>query len=233
MMRTQGLRDFIAKAPEPQNGGRPRPDILSPQLSLTSEGQGSSHHQDDGEDLAPAQKWDIKQLIREMKQMFDADMNLARTEIQAVSQRVQASEEDIIDIRQELKTVGDTIRQLQSSDSAFQLRLDTMEDQNWQMNIKIWGILDSAGPAELSHYLRRLTATLLPHTQAKKLEFDGHVRINKAKQALPEAPQDLIVRCHSILDKRRFLTAVRNKTPLDFESSRLTFFQDITRTTLQ
>ncbi|CAH2323994.1 Hypothetical predicted protein [Pelobates cultripes] len=134
-----------------------------------------------------------------MKQMFDADMNLARTEIKAVSQRVQASEEEITDIRQELKTMADTLCQLQSSDSVFQLRLDTMEDHN------------------------RL---------AKKLEFDEHFRINKPKQALPAAAQDIIVRFHSILDKLRFLNAVRNQIPLDFESYRLTFFQDITRTTL-
>ncbi|CAH2220559.1 Hypothetical predicted protein [Pelobates cultripes] len=100
------------------------------------------------------------------------------------------------------------------------------------MNIKIQGIPDSVDPTERSHYLRRVTATLFPHTQAKKLEFNGHFRINKAKQALPAALRDVIVRCQSILDRLCFLNAVTNNTPLDFESSRLTFFQDIKRTTL-
>ncbi|CAH2224773.1 Hypothetical predicted protein [Pelobates cultripes] len=131
------------------------PDLISSPHSsdLTSEGQGSSHQpqpspelRDEGEDLAPATKRDIRQLIREMKQMFDADMNLARVP------RVQASEEDITDTRQALETMGDTLHPLQSSDPAFQLRLDNMVDRNRRMNIKIRDIPDSIGLTELSHY---------------------------------------------------------------------------------
>ncbi|CAH2251244.1 Hypothetical predicted protein [Pelobates cultripes] len=44
------------------------------------------------DDLAPATKCDTMQLIREIKQMFDTDMNMARMEIKAVTFRVQATE---------------------------------------------------------------------------------------------------------------------------------------------
>ncbi|CAH2320507.1 Hypothetical predicted protein, partial [Pelobates cultripes] len=79
---------------------------------------------------------------------------------------------------------------------------------------------------ELPHYLRRLTNTLLPHSQAKKIAFDGFFRINKPRQAPTTASQDVIVHCQPLTDKNQVLATVRGKTPIAFESSQISFYQD-------
>ncbi|CAH2312841.1 Hypothetical predicted protein [Pelobates cultripes] len=132
------------------------------------------------DDSAPATKKDIGLLLQEIKQMFDVDLNLMHTETQAVTAQVQASEEDILDLRQEVKSMGDTLKHLQLAITVLQNTLDAMEDRSRRTHIKIRGIPDTVGPSELTLYLRRLTATILPHTHAKKLEFDSHFCINKA-----------------------------------------------------
>ncbi|CAH2295764.1 Hypothetical predicted protein [Pelobates cultripes] len=65
-------------------------------------------------------------------------------------------------------------------------------------NIKIRGVPDSIGQAELPHYLRHLTETFLPHPQAKKLQFHGCYRINKSRQAPSDATHDIIVRWNTL-----------------------------------
>ncbi|CAH2306912.1 Hypothetical predicted protein [Pelobates cultripes] len=52
--------------------------------------------------LTPATKQDIADLLKEMRQMHAADMDLLRTEMQAVTARTQATEEDILDLKQEV-----------------------------------------------------------------------------------------------------------------------------------
>ncbi|CAH2299703.1 Hypothetical predicted protein [Pelobates cultripes] len=147
-----------------------------------------------------------------MKQ-FDADINLVRTEIQAVTAQVQASEEDILDLRQEVKRKEDTLRHLQSANTVFQNTQDAMEDCSRRTDIIIREIPD-IGPTKLSQFRRRLTAVLLPHTHAKKLEFDGHFRINKAKRAPTMALRDFLVRCHSTSNKRSIMAAVGGEAPV-------------------
>ncbi|CAH2295292.1 Hypothetical predicted protein, partial [Pelobates cultripes] len=89
-----------------------------------------SNPQAEGDDSAPATKRDIRLLLQEMKGLFDTDINLIRTETQAVTARVQASEEDILDLRQEVKSMGDALKHLQTANSALQNTLDAMEDRN-------------------------------------------------------------------------------------------------------
>ncbi|CAH2219837.1 Hypothetical predicted protein [Pelobates cultripes] len=167
-----------------------------------------------------------------MRQLHAADLELLKTEFTAVTAHTQASEEDILDLRQEVQGLKESILQLQSSQANLTSRADTAEDRHRQVNIKIRGIPDSIGITELPHYLRRLTTSLLPHIQAKKLTFEGFFCIPKPRQASPTASHNVKVRCHSSTDKALLMTAVRGKTPLTFESSQLTFYQEITRNTL-
>ncbi|CAH2221965.1 Hypothetical predicted protein [Pelobates cultripes] len=55
---------------------------------------------------------DIRNIMLEMKQMYTAEVNLLHTEMQAVTARVQASEEDINDTRLEVQGIRDTMLQL-------------------------------------------------------------------------------------------------------------------------
>ncbi|CAH2328360.1 Hypothetical predicted protein [Pelobates cultripes] len=139
--------------------------------------------------LTPAIKQDIADLLNKMRQMYAAEMDMLRTEMQAVTARTQATEEDVLDLKQE----------------------DLAEDRNRRTNLKLRGIADSVDSTELPHYLRRLTATFLPHAQVKKFTLDCFFRIRKARQAPATAPKDVIIQCHSVADKISLLTAVRGK----------------------
>ncbi|CAH2283257.1 Hypothetical predicted protein, partial [Pelobates cultripes] len=50
-------------------------------------------------------------------------------------------------------------------------------------NIKIRGVADMLPSEEHTHFIRRLTAFLLPTRSAKQFSFDGVSRIAKSPQA--------------------------------------------------
>ncbi|CAH2306419.1 Hypothetical predicted protein [Pelobates cultripes] len=72
--------------------------------------------------------------------MSAADMDPMRTEDQAVTDRVKASEEHILDVQHEVKGLKETVLQLLSSLSALLTELDVVEDQSRRANINIRGI---------------------------------------------------------------------------------------------
>ncbi|CAH2293598.1 Hypothetical predicted protein [Pelobates cultripes] len=157
--------------------------------------------------------------------MHAADMDLLRTKMQAVTAHTQVSEEDILDMRQEVTGLKVTFQQLLTSHSTLTSRVDLAEERNRRTNLKLRGIPDSINTTELPHYLRLLTNTLLPHTQAKKIAFDRFFRIKKPRQAPTKASQDVIIPCQSLTDKNRveslwYFITHRSQTPSTWFTNR-------------
>ncbi|CAH2250390.1 Hypothetical predicted protein, partial [Pelobates cultripes] len=98
LQRTAGHKMAAEQDQEP---GPTHSVQLSQGSSTDMRAEAPSSPQAEGDDSAPATKRDIRLLLQEMKGLFDTDINLIRTETQAVMARVQASEEDILDLRQE------------------------------------------------------------------------------------------------------------------------------------
>ncbi|CAH2301614.1 Hypothetical predicted protein [Pelobates cultripes] len=137
---------------------------------------------------APATKQDIQKLLLNMRQMFTADLDLIKVEVQGVTARIQSSEEDNLDTRHEMSNMHETLHQVQSAQATMALKLDLTEDHSRRANLKIRCIPDTVDSNELPHYLRRVMAELLPSNQAKRVGFDGFFRIKKSAQASSAAP---------------------------------------------
>ncbi|CAH2292822.1 Hypothetical predicted protein [Pelobates cultripes] len=97
----------------------------------------------------PATKQDITDLLQEMRQMHAADLDLLKTEIQAVTARTQASEKDILDLQQKVQGLQEHVHKLQASQSTLTTRVDVAEDRNRWTNITITGIPDNIDSTEL------------------------------------------------------------------------------------
>ncbi|CAH2315712.1 Hypothetical predicted protein [Pelobates cultripes] len=79
----------------------------------------------------PATKQDIADLLMEMRRMHAADINLIKTEMQAMTARTRATEENILDLQRE------------AAQSTLITRLDQTEDRNRRANLKLRGIPDT------------------------------------------------------------------------------------------
>ncbi|CAH2296602.1 Hypothetical predicted protein, partial [Pelobates cultripes] len=58
-------------------------------------------------------------------------------------------------------------------------------------------------------------------------------RLPKSPRAQTNAVSDIIVHCSLAQDKKALLPALRNQTPYTFEGADLSFYQDLSRSTLQ
>ncbi|CAH2325546.1 Hypothetical predicted protein [Pelobates cultripes] len=93
--------------------------------------------------------------------IFTAELNLVKTEVQAVAARVQATEEDVQDLNQGMTTLNYSVQQLGALHASLSTRVDQLDDRGRQRNIKIRGIADSLTPDEIPHFIRRLAVTIL------------------------------------------------------------------------
>ncbi|CAH2321251.1 Hypothetical predicted protein [Pelobates cultripes] len=116
--------------------------------------------------LTPATKQDIADLLQEMWKMHATDLDLIITEVWVVTTRIQALEEEILDLRQEAQGLKETVHQMLYFHSTLTMRVDMSEDQKRHTNVKIQGIPDSKGTTGLPHYRCHLINTFLPHAQA-------------------------------------------------------------------
>ncbi|CAH2277120.1 Hypothetical predicted protein [Pelobates cultripes] len=164
----------------------------------------------DQDPQAPATKQDIANLLRELRHMTAANLDAVCTKVQAVSARTQTMETEVQDLKRE-------VHNLLHSHTYLTLRVDLAEDCKRCANIKLRRVSDTIDQAELPQYLRWLMDSLLPHSQAKKIQLEGCYRINKSQQAPSDASRDIIVRYQSVADRNRILAAVKGKPSPDPE----------------
>ncbi|CAH2313254.1 Hypothetical predicted protein [Pelobates cultripes] len=101
----------------------------------------------------PATKQDIAILLMEMRRMHAADINLIKTEMQAMTARTRATEKDILDLQREVREIKDTCYHMQAAQSTLITRLDQTKDRNRRANLKLRGIPDTIDSSELPHYV--------------------------------------------------------------------------------
>ncbi|CAH2283044.1 Hypothetical predicted protein [Pelobates cultripes] len=164
----------------------------------------------------PVTKRDIHDLLAHFQDMFFAELNLVKAEMQAIMERLRVSEEDSADIKQNMTTQGESIKQLQTSHSQIAARMDALEDKSRQNNIKIRGVEDTVPAEEQPHLIRQRTAAILPTKHAKQFTYDGLYCITTPSQMPNTQPRDIILCCRSFADKQQLLQALRGKTPFQF-----------------
>ncbi|CAH2285971.1 Hypothetical predicted protein [Pelobates cultripes] len=181
----------------------------------------------------PKTQTDILDLYDCIRKLLDADIALLKEEVWAISEWVRVAEEDVSDLKRGLSSLEETVHNLQSSNTNTNLRVDSCEDRDRRKNLKIRGVSDTVASEELPHLNSRLLASELPTKMAKWIVLDGVYRIAKSPRALTVSPRDIMVRFQSCADKQKLLNAIRDKAPVHFETHHLTFYQDLTRSTLQ
>ncbi|CAH2223915.1 Hypothetical predicted protein, partial [Pelobates cultripes] len=61
--------------------------------------------------------------------MFSAELNLVKTEMQTITNMLQASEEDMIDLKQGMQAQAESLQHLQTLHSQLTTRVDLLEDK--------------------------------------------------------------------------------------------------------
>ncbi|CAH2300241.1 Hypothetical predicted protein [Pelobates cultripes] len=108
-----------------------------------------------------------------------------------------------------------------------------MDDARRRANVKVRGIAETVNDRELPHFIRRLLSEIMQPKQVKTLQVDGIHRLSKSPRAPADAPHDVLLRFQTTQDKQAVMDAVKNKCPLPFEDSQLTFLQDLCRATFE
>ncbi|CAH2316498.1 Hypothetical predicted protein [Pelobates cultripes] len=161
----------------------------------------------------PATKQDIHNLFAHFKDLFTAELNLVKIEMQAIINRHQASEEHKINLKQDMQAQAESLQHLQTLHSQLTTRVDLLEDRGWQKNVNISGVADSIPTDELPQFIRCLIATVLPAKFAKQFVYDWLCQISKSSEAPNNDPRDIIICYLTYAEKHWLLYVLRGKIP--------------------
>ncbi|CAH2283819.1 Hypothetical predicted protein [Pelobates cultripes] len=168
-----------------------------------------------------------------IRTFFRTDLAVVREEVLAVTDRVKATDKDISSLSQHQAGTTEQSQPLQTSPTAMQVQLDTLDNARWHNNLKVRGIVEFFTDGELPHFFRHLFSALLPQLRRKNYLRDSTHRLPKSEKAPLEAPRDVLLRVLIFQDKLAIQEALKSKTPLKLEGMQLTFLQDLCRATLE
>ncbi|CAH2319599.1 Hypothetical predicted protein [Pelobates cultripes] len=187
----------------------------------------------DEENNTPATKGDIKSLLRDIRKMFQADLAILREDMLSLTGHLKAAEETSAHIKAEQTTLAAEQKRLTASQATMTLKLTEYEDRSRSKNIKIRGIPTTIDKTELPQYVGRLLQQILPHKQAKNILVDNIYRIRRQGRQPQQASSDIIIQLVTHLDKTAIMAAVRDLPFLAFERHNLTFYNDLSKPTMQ
>ncbi|CAH2299746.1 Hypothetical predicted protein [Pelobates cultripes] len=126
--------------------------------------------------------------MNNIRVFLNAALNILRDDITVVTARVQATEDCIHSITQQQTSTKEQMQQLQATNKAMQIRIDTMDDAQRCKNLKIRGITETISDQELPDLIRRLLCTLLTQQSARGIQIDGCFRLAKSSRTPAGAP---------------------------------------------
>ncbi|CAH2284534.1 Hypothetical predicted protein [Pelobates cultripes] len=157
----------------------------------------------------PASKADIIHLLKELKAQSAADVALIREDLSAMTARIQAVEVNEAATTAKIETLQREMAQLKKTSTILENKVAALEDAKRQRNLRTRGIPEAVQDPKVTHYLRRLLASLLFQAKAKSILLEFHFRIPKPPRAPADVPRDLLIVFQSLWEKLLVQEAAR------------------------
>ncbi|CAH2320074.1 Hypothetical predicted protein [Pelobates cultripes] len=122
--------------------------------------------------------------------------------------------------------------QMKQTSTILENKVAALEDAKCQRNLRIRGIPEAVQDPEVSHYIRRILASLLLPAKAKSILLGFHFHIPKPPRAPADISRDLLIRFQSLRGKLLVQEAAQETNTYEFEGSELSFYNDLSRTTV-
>ncbi|CAH2301257.1 Hypothetical predicted protein [Pelobates cultripes] len=153
---------------------------------------------------APTAKGDLKHLLHELRTMFQTDCALIQEDMHTLSGHMKSMEDESVMAHQSQLNTAILTQQLTQSE-----------------------VSSDIGTEELPQYTRPLFSSLLLSKQVKSVLNEGLFRVCHLRGYMTAPLEDVIVAFRLIANKRAALSAIRERQPLDFEGSKLSFYEDL------
>lgn len=157
------------------------------------------------------------------------EMNLMRADLRKTSDKVQAAEETIEDLRGKTRSMEDRIQKLTHQHKEMALQLDDQEGRARRNNIRVVGVQEGLEGRSVELFLEDL---ILNHLKPKRLskifsvERAHRAPIPKPKPGAP--PRTIIARILNFRDRDAILQAARVRGDLQYENTTIRFYPDFT-----
>lgn len=176
---------------------------------------------------------DFESLASRLEAAHRKDIAAVRTDINSLSDRMNAGETTVTDLALRVKQIEDTQATQTKLVLTQQLHLEEIEDRSRRNNLRIRGLPEATGTEDLSAtataIFREIASTDFPAT----LSFDRIHRALGPKSTDPNRPRDVICRIHQYTHKEIILRKAWEMRDVEFDGANLQIMPDLSRATLQ
>uniref|UniRef100_A0A8C5M9B1 Uncharacterized protein n=1 Tax=Leptobrachium leishanense TaxID=445787 RepID=A0A8C5M9B1_9ANUR len=185
---------------------------------------------------SPASERAMHDMLQGLRTTLQADFKEAlqelRHDVQDLGERTDNLETKSDDICLAHNDLVDRHQNLQIAHDALATKVADLEDRSRRNNMRIRGVPEAVGLADLPAYLMEVFQLLLPSASLQDLLLDRAHRLPKAKHLSPDVPRDVIVRVHFYHIKESLMSAARKGPALPTPYANLLLFADLSAMTL-
>lgn len=172
-------------------------------------------------------KADIETLIGKVEAAHRKEIRAVKQEVHSLSDRLTVGEASVSEIDRRVSVLESQHRAQAEAAIGLQLHMEEMEDRSRRNNLRLRGLPEATGPADLADTVADIFRRVAGDQIQGRMEFD---RIHRA---LGPRPRDVICRLHHYAHKDIIARKAWATQDLELDGAALTILPDISRATLQ
>lgn len=178
-------------------------------------------------------KADIETLIGRVEAAHRKELHAVKQEVHSLSDRLTAGETSMLVIDRRVTALEAQHRSQAEMSLGLQLHMEEMEDRSRRNNLRLRGLPEATGPADLADTVADIFRRVAGDQIQGRLEFDRIHRALGPRSEDPARPQDVICRLHHYAHKDIIARKAWETQDLELDGAALTILPDISRATLQ
>lgn len=155
-----------------------------------------------------------------------------RGEIALVEERTDRLENKMDELINYVQVLEEDNHTLKQQITLLQSQQEDLENRERRQNLRIRGVPETVGDAQLHEYLLGLFVTLAPTIPDIDWRMDRAHRSLAPKPPVGARPRDIIIKFHYYESKESLLNSTRNKTSITYKGEKLQIFSDLSPITL-
>lgn len=177
-------------------------------------------------------KQDIESLIQRVEEAHHRDIQPVRTEIGALTDRVDAGESSISSLEVRMEALEQANIAQAESAVALQLHLEDLEDRSRRNNLRLRGLPEATGAENLQDTVTAIFQRVLASPQST-IELDRVHRALGPRSSDPNRPRDVVCRIHKYALKEQIIRKAWEYGEIDFDGAAIKILPDLSQATLQ
>lgn len=167
-----------------------------------------------------------------MEEAHKKELNAVKQEVHSLNTRLSSGETSLAALERRVSSLETNKMDQNASAIELQLRMEEMEDRSRRNNLRLRGLPEATGQADLQATVTDIFRRVAGDHLLERVEIDRVHRALGPRSSDPTRPRDVICRLHHYTHKEVIARGAWEAGELEFDGARVKLLPDISRSTL-